>query len=1127
MKRMKRIFSIFLTLCLLLTLLSSAFTVFAEDYDGISEDVNEDYIDEYYEVPEEAEELYIESDTIYNLEDEDEDEDDTPPEPEDVPPPEEPEVGDDDQAVYDNNDFYAESAAQLDGADYVFDEILVKFKEPWQVPGKEKQLQHEIDKLEKIGFVEGLDVYVIKVSELTRNPEAILNKYKNNKYIEWVEPNYLARESVTPNDPNYGSMALVFTVLNAQKGWDIISGSSGPVIAVVDSGVANHPDLPPLLPGYASVAGLSPNNDKSGHGTGVAGTIGAVGDNKLGGVGINWSASIMPVKVDDANNSYSAANFAKGIMWAADNGAMIISTSIGFSSDSATIKSAIDYAFSKGCAIFAAAGNDGKVGICYPARYANVLAVGSSTNGSAIASYSNYGPDMGVLAYSSYNTTTPSGGYSTLSGTSFATPQVAGLASLVWALNPKLTNEQVYNVIRQGAKGNGSYISDEVGYGFINIANTLLLAQATLGGSSDADAKAKAEAEAAAAAEAAEKAKAEADAAAAAAAAAEAEAKAKAEAEAAAAEAAAQAAAEAEAKAKAEAEAAAAAAAAEKAAAEAAAAAAAEAEAKAKAEAEAAAAAAAEAEAKAKAEAEAKAKADAEAAAAAEAEAKAKAEAEAAAQAKAEAEAKAIAEAAAKAAEEAAQIPPETPQETRTPPVIELIGFSEITLEYGQPYIETSYTAFDCKGIDLKSSVTVTGSVDIWKAGLYTITYEVTDSAGLSARATRTVLVNPKPPEPEPPQKPKLTLIGSNPIILHSTSATVYKEQMARAVDGDGTDISNLVTCNALTATQRTTPGTYVITYNVTSPVSGLSETITRNVRVVGPKEKKDPRVSYGLSGQAKAGAKVTHTGIVSKALGFIDLKVSSIDKNMTITVKLLDSTTKKAVLTDTFSAAGTKQYKIDEGKYELEVSIDKANGNSKYGIDLLMPETAATLYFDDEEVPLATAPYMPQIAPIGSNPIILHLGGTKYLEQGAVAVDYLGNNISDQIAIDNSGFDEYKAGTYIITYSVPTPFGDTIEVTREVRIIEPNEFGEFDEIEVPYIDLPEDVPGPQEPPATLPAPTTTTYTVVKGDSLYSIAQKLYGNGNCWGEIYDMNKDIIGKDPRMINIGIVLTVKEK
>jgi len=980
-----------------MTTFSSAFTAFADDDDPFIEEF--DFVDDYDDY---AYEDVADLTTVYNLEDEE----DVVPEPEETPPPIDTDQGDVDADIYDNATYDLENAQQLKEA-YVLDEIIVKFKSPSQVAGKEKQLQQEIEKVKKIGFVENLDVYVIKAEDLEKNPNAVLNRFKNNKYIEYVEPNYKLELGIIPNDPNYKSQSLVLTILNAQNGWDILSGSSSPIIAVVDSGVAIHPDLPPLVSGYAAVAGLSPNNDKLGHGTGVAGTIGCIGNNGIGSAGINWSASIMPVKIDDANGTVTVANVAKGIIWAADNGAKIINLSLGYSADSVTLKNAVDYAFNKGCAIFAATGNESKNAVCFPARYSNVMAVGSTTNGSTRVASSNYGSGVNVTAFGGYFTAAPSGGYTNLSGTSFATPQVAALASMVWTLNPNLKNTEVYRLIEQACKPLGGGFNEQTGYGLIDIANTLTMAKAGNSANdlaAEAEAKAKAEAEAKAAAEAKAKAEAEAKAAA------EAEAKAKAEAEA-------KAKAEAEAKAKAEADAAAAAA-----------------EAKAKAEAEAAAAAAA------------KAKAEADAKAAAEAEAKAKAEAEAKAKAEAEAKAKAEAEAAAAAV----TTPPETAQETRTPPSIRLVGFTEMTLDYGQAFKESGYVATDCKNVNLTGSVKITNNVNIWVAGLYTVNYDVSDSTGLSARATRTVTVLPQPVVVPPPTAPKITVNGSNPIILHLTSGTPYTEQSARAVDYDGTDISNLVRTTG--TLNRNSAGTYTLTYSVTSPKSNLTSTTTRTVRIVAPTERKDPRTKYGLSGQAKQGGKVTHTGIVSNSDGFIDLKITSIDKNMTIIAQLVDTTTKKAVLTDTFTAAGTKQYKILKSKFELVVTVDKANGNSKYALELLMPETAPTLFFADSEVPLAG---LPQVAPIGSNPIILHLdSGTPYFEQGARASDFDGTDISDNVEILGEP-DRDTAGSYLITYRITNGFGFSAESTREVRILAPGEYNIWDE-EVPLFDMPD-----------------------------------------------------------------------
>lgn len=423
-----------------------------------------------------------------------------------------------------------------------------------------------------------------------------------------------------------------------------------------------------------------------------------------------------------------------------------------------------------------------------------------------------------------------------------------------------------------------------------------------------------------------------------------------------------------------------------------------------------------------------------------------------------------------------------------------------MTIDYGQAYVEMGYTAVDCKGVDLTSAVRVTSNVDIWKAGLYTVTYNVTDSAGLTARATRTVNVKAKPPEPTPVTKPPtLTVNGSNPIVLHQTSNTPYTEQSARAIDSDGTNISHLVAYS--TPVIRNIAGTYTVTYSVASPVTGLTATATRRVQIISPTERREPRATYGLEGQAKQGAVITHTGIVANAVGFVDLRVRSIQNNTTITAKLVDTATKKAVLTDTFTATGVKQYKINQGKYELVVSMDKANGNSKYTIELTMPEVAPTMVFAQNEIPFAG-----QMMIVGSNPIILHLGGSQYIEQGAVAYTQFGENITSKI-LTRGKPDTSKAGIYYVDYIVSDGLGNRMKMTREVRVLAPDEAGIFADDEVPL---------------GAAGPETFIYTVGKDETLFSIAESVYGDSSRWNEILILNKDAGGRNMRFLSEGTEL-----
>jgi len=189
---------------------------------------------------------------------------------------------------------------------------------------------------------------------------------------------------------------------------------------------------------------------------------------------MNWKAQILPVKVDDASGGLSVANIAKGIIWAADNKARVINLSLGTSSDSSTLRNAIDYAYNKGCVIVAATGNAGTSNVSYPARYPNVIGAGGTADGKTRAAITNYGTGLDVLAVSAYYSTTPAGGYSNMAGTSFASPQIAGLASLIIGLNPDLKPSEVREYIINGASGNGVR-TDTLGYGIMNMGKSLQL----------------------------------------------------------------------------------------------------------------------------------------------------------------------------------------------------------------------------------------------------------------------------------------------------------------------------------------------------------------------------------------------------------------------------------------------------------------------------------------------------------------------------------------------------------------------------------------------------------------------------------------------------------------------------
>ncbi|MCL1839971.1 S8 family serine peptidase [Candidatus Saccharibacteria bacterium] len=287
--------------------------------------------------------------------------------------------------------------------------------------------------------------------------------YSNDPDVELVEPNYERRLlEVIPNDPNWSSNRFSAEYLGLPRAWDYTIGDSNIVVAIIDTGFYyNHLDINQsnIVKPYNAVTGTTDVTDTHGHGTQVMGTVGAVGNNGRGTVGVAWGVGIMPIKCADANNSISTAAVARGITYAVDNGAKIISMSLGGSSDSVTERNAVDYAYSKGAILVAAAGNEGgqgsggcngsAAGICYPGRYANVIGVGSAQYSRTVSH--SFGQGINIMGTGGWYTTTRSGGYGSAGGTSFSTPQVAAVAGLLWSYDPTLTNKQVQDYLEEGA----------------------------------------------------------------------------------------------------------------------------------------------------------------------------------------------------------------------------------------------------------------------------------------------------------------------------------------------------------------------------------------------------------------------------------------------------------------------------------------------------------------------------------------------------------------------------------------------------------------------------------------------------------------------------------------------------
>jgi len=249
---------------------------------------------------------------------------------------------------------------------------------------------------------------------------------------------------------------------------------------VIDTGVdSTHPDLAgQVLPGADFTTGTEgPAVDPNGHGTHVAGIIAAAAGNGEGIAGVAPDARVLPIRVLGANGSGYLSDVANGIVYAAEHGADVINLSIGATSSIDAMTNAIAYARSQGVVVVAAAGNLRGNGnpVSYPAADPGVLAVAATDAADRVAPYSSAGDYVDVAAPGSAVLSTFPGGYRMMSGTSMASPHVAGLAALVRAADRTLTPDQVEQVIESSTVDLGAPGRDN-DYGLGRVDATAALA---------------------------------------------------------------------------------------------------------------------------------------------------------------------------------------------------------------------------------------------------------------------------------------------------------------------------------------------------------------------------------------------------------------------------------------------------------------------------------------------------------------------------------------------------------------------------------------------------------------------------------------------------------------------------
>ncbi|MBI2082017.1 MAG: S8 family serine peptidase [Deltaproteobacteria bacterium] len=352
--------------------------------------------------------------------------------------------------------------------------------------------------------------------------------------IKTVSPNFLLELETIPDDPYFLSSSSWgqgirdmwgLEIIGAPEAWEITTGDPDLMIAVVDSGLdLDHPDIvgnvfsnlseqtgstgvdddgngyQDDIHGYDFVSEDGDPSDDHGHGTHVAGTIAAVGDNGSGIVGVLWSGKILSVKACSADARCPSDLVANAVVYAVDQGASIINLSLGGVGRVPALEEAVEYAHSNGVVIVAAAGNSRtNAAFHFPSSYPGAISVAASTSLDQRASFSNYGVEIDVAAPGGGEAADVDSGRSILSlraegtdmygggiqivgsnyyrarGTSMASPHVTGAVGLLLSHDPSLTPEEIRQRLRMSAEDIEETGWDlEVGYGRLNLPRTLL-----------------------------------------------------------------------------------------------------------------------------------------------------------------------------------------------------------------------------------------------------------------------------------------------------------------------------------------------------------------------------------------------------------------------------------------------------------------------------------------------------------------------------------------------------------------------------------------------------------------------------------------------------------------------------
>ena len=402
----------------------------------------------------------------------------------------------------------SEVQAQTTDSEYFDGQVYFKLKDSVVLPSKylsDKALISDFPYLSSVKDIFGISkirasFYFAKEENMKRTfrlyfdeiskVDDLIQFLKDNPNVEYAERVPIHRKTVVPNDlgaNNTGSSGQWFLhKIKAQQAWDLALGNASIKVAVVDDAVqTTHPDLSNVCIAGRDVSdndnNPNPPNATFDHGTHVAGIVGAQTNNGVGIASIGFGISIIPVKatndVDFITDGY------EGVTWAINNGADVINMSWGGSGGSQTGQNIMNAGNNAGIVLVAASGNDDVSSTFFPAGFNFVISVASTSSSDTKSSFSNYGSWIDISAPgSAIRSTIPGTGYALKSGTSMASPLVAGLCGLMLSANPNFTPAQILSCLQESADNinaqNSTFIG-QLGGGRINAEASIICASAS------------------------------------------------------------------------------------------------------------------------------------------------------------------------------------------------------------------------------------------------------------------------------------------------------------------------------------------------------------------------------------------------------------------------------------------------------------------------------------------------------------------------------------------------------------------------------------------------------------------------------------------------------------------------